>query len=90
MPQALWHWNRVRALTDGERRLSDLPDDEARAELLDCCDAPAWAAGMLSQRPFKNRDEVFAAGERYFELVKDAVPDDWPTVRQRMENLLEL
>ncbi len=90
MPQALWHWNRVRALTDGVRRLSDLPAEEARQELLDCCDHPAWAGGMLSQRPFKDREEVFEAAERFFGRVAREVADDWTTVRRRLERMLEL
>lgn len=62
-PQALWQWNRSRALTDGVRRLSDLPEDEARAALYACCASRRWVERMLSQRPFKNREEVFEAAE---------------------------
>ncbi len=45
------------------RHLSDLPEDEARAALRACCAAGRWVERMLSQRPFKNRDEVFDSAE---------------------------
>jgi 2-oxo-4-hydroxy-4-carboxy-5-ureidoimidazoline decarboxylase len=48
-------------LSDGVRRLSDLPEAEARAELLACCGARRWVERMLGQRPFKDRTEVFEA-----------------------------
>ena len=43
--------------------MSDLPEDEARAALRACCAAGRWVERMLSQRPFKNRDEVFDSAE---------------------------
>jgi hypothetical protein len=63
-PQALWHRNRARAVTDGVRRISDLPEGEAAAELRACCASPRWVERMLSQRPFKDADEVFESAER--------------------------
>jgi OHCU decarboxylase len=56
------------------RRLSDLPEAEARAALLACCGSRRWVERMLSQRPFKDADEVFAAAER---LWWDLEPEDW-------------
>jgi len=61
-------------VTDGVRRLNDLPDDEARATLRACCASSRWVERMLSQRPFKDRDEVFAAAERVWWTL---APDDW-------------
>jgi OHCU decarboxylase len=56
------------------RRISDLPDTEAAAELAVCCASARWVARMLSQRPFKDRDEVFASAER---IWWDLTPEDW-------------
>jgi len=73
-PQALWHRNRARAVTDGVRRISDLPDTEAAAELRGCCASPRWVERMLSQRPFKDADEVFESAER---IWWDLPPEEW-------------
>jgi len=56
------------------RRLSDLPTDEAAAELRTCCASERWVTRMLSQRPFKDRDEVFASAER---IWLDLGREDW-------------
>ena len=56
------------------RRLSDLPREEAAAELLACCGSARWVERMLSQRPFKDRDEVFASATR---IWNDLGRDDW-------------
>lgn len=40
--------------------LNTLPTDTARAELLKCCGAPAWADEMLAQRPFATAEAVHA------------------------------
>ena len=56
------------------RRLSDLPDAEAAAELRACCASTRWVERMLSQRPFKDRDEVFASAER---IWRDLETADW-------------
>jgi OHCU decarboxylase len=56
------------------RRISDLPDDEAAAELRACCASSRWVARMLSQRPFKDSNEVFESAER---IWWDLTPDDW-------------
>lgn len=91
MPQALWHRNRVRALTDGARRLSDLPDDEARAALLACWNDARWAERMLSQRPFKSRDEVFESAERFWrQAAPEAPAAGFAAVRAALEQLLTL
>jgi OHCU decarboxylase len=59
-------------VTDGVRRLNALPDSEAEAALRDCCASRAWVRRMLSQRPFKDADEVYAAAERIWgELARD-------------------
>ncbi len=90
MPQALWQWNRVWEVTDGVRRLSDLPEDEARTALLACGADAGWAERMLSQRPFKNRDEVFAAAERFWQQLSPGAPEPFEGVKSRLERLLEL
>lgn len=56
------------------RRLSDLPDDEARAALLACCGSARWAERMLSQRPFRDRDDVFDSADRIWWDLAEA---DW-------------
>lgn len=56
------------------RRISDLPDDEARAALLACCGSNRWAERMLSQRPFRDRDDVFDSAERIWWDLTEA---DW-------------
>ena len=56
------------------RRISDLPGAEAAAELAACCGSARWVARMLSQRPFKDRDEVFDSADR---IWWDLKPEDW-------------
>jgi OHCU decarboxylase len=56
------------------RRLSDLPDDEARAELRACCGSTQWVERMLRVRPFKNREEVFESAEHIWRTLG---PEDW-------------
>jgi hypothetical protein len=73
MPQALWHRNRARAITDGVRRLSDLPEAEAREALRACSGSSRWVEAMLSQRPFRDRDDVFDSGDRIW--LSLAAPD---------------
>ncbi|MFI5206710.1 MAG: 2-oxo-4-hydroxy-4-carboxy-5-ureidoimidazoline decarboxylase [Gemmatimonadales bacterium] len=93
MPQALWHRGSARAITDGVRRISDLPDAEAAAELARCCASSRWVERMLSQRPFKDSDEVFESAER---IWRDVTPADGASeeelklIRLRLEKLLTL
>lgn len=104
-PQALWHRGRARAITDGARRISDLPDAEAAAELAACCASEQWVERMLSQRPFKDVDEVFESAERIWRDIsaadRSAAKDDVHAVeaaaleqlkiiRLRLEKLLTL
>lgn len=56
------------------RRISDLPLVEAAAELRACCASSRWVERMLSQRPFKSADEVFASAER---IWNDLGREDW-------------
>jgi 2-oxo-4-hydroxy-4-carboxy-5-ureidoimidazoline decarboxylase len=42
----------------------DLDEDHARALLLRCLSAPAWADGVLSGRPFETKDTLVAAADR--------------------------
>jgi hypothetical protein len=48
---------------DGLERLNALLPEEARAELLECCGSARWASRMAAQRPFDNRDEMFASAD---------------------------
>ncbi|BBO32460.1 2-oxo-4-hydroxy-4-carboxy-5-ureidoimidazoline decarboxylase [Lacipirellula parvula] len=42
-------------------KLKDLPDEDARAALANCCAAVNWVSGMLAARPFTSDDALFAA-----------------------------
>ena len=73
------------------RRISDLPDAEAAAELAACCASARWVERMLSQRPFKDATEVFESAER---IWRDLTPADCASeeelkiIRLRIEKLL--
>ncbi|HEX4686666.1 MAG TPA: 2-oxo-4-hydroxy-4-carboxy-5-ureidoimidazoline decarboxylase [Nocardioides sp.] len=41
----------------------DLSDEDARALLLRCLSAPAWAERVLSQRPYPSNDALLAAAD---------------------------
>lgn len=56
------------------RRISDLPEAEARAELFACCGSSRWVERMLSQRPFKDANEVFESAVR---IWRDLGREDW-------------
>jgi allantoicase len=47
---------------------------EARAALQDCCGAPRWLGGMLSERPFDSAEALFAASEKAFSTLSR---EDW-------------
>lgn len=47
-------------------RLNALPAEAARAELLRCCGAKAWADAVLKARPFADEAALYAAGEAAF------------------------
>jgi 2-oxo-4-hydroxy-4-carboxy-5-ureidoimidazoline decarboxylase len=56
------------------RRLNHLPAGEDRQALLACCASTRWVDRMLSQRPFKDANEVFTAATR---LWNDLGREDW-------------
>jgi 2-oxo-4-hydroxy-4-carboxy-5-ureidoimidazoline decarboxylase len=56
------------------RRISDLPEEETRAELFACCGSSRWVERMLSQRPFKDATEVFESAVR---IWRDLSHEDW-------------
>jgi OHCU decarboxylase len=50
--------------------LNDLPGDEARAVLLDCCGSPEWADRMTEARPFPTLERLFDKAEDiWFDLT---------------------
>jgi allantoicase len=59
---------------DGLERLNALLPEEARAELLACCGSGRWASRMVAQRPFENRDELFATSDLLWWSLE---PQDW-------------
>ena len=56
------------------RRLNHLPAGEDRQALLACCASARWVDRMLSQRPFKDANEVFDAATR---IWNDLGREDW-------------
>lgn len=61
-------------MTDPVRYLNELPDEDARAELLRCCHSRRWAHAMNEARPFADTDELFERAESaWWELE----PSDW-------------
>jgi len=55
-------------------RLDTLLREEAEAELLACCGARAWAAGMAARRPFGSLAAVLTAAD---EVWRGLAPSDW-------------
>jgi OHCU decarboxylase len=61
-------------LNDSLRRLNELPQEEARGELLKCCGSSEWAGRLAARRPFESTDELLeAAGEIWRSLERE----DW-------------
>lgn len=61
-------------IAEGLRRLNALPDEAARAALLDCCGSTAWTQSVAAQRPFCDAAQLFnAANQVWGNLGKD----DW-------------
>jgi 2-oxo-4-hydroxy-4-carboxy-5-ureidoimidazoline decarboxylase len=54
-------------------RFDDLSEDDARALLLRCLSAPAWAELVVSMRPFGSPRELLAAADR---AARDLSADD--------------
>jgi allantoicase len=58
----------------GMRALRAMPDPELRAALLSCCGSTAWAAGIMTARPFDSLDVLKRrAGEIWLALA----PKEW-------------
>jgi 2-oxo-4-hydroxy-4-carboxy-5-ureidoimidazoline decarboxylase len=51
-----------------------LPEESARARLLDCCAANRWVSAMLAERPFQQMREVERAARLAWD---DMCEDDW-------------
>jgi 2-oxo-4-hydroxy-4-carboxy-5-ureidoimidazoline decarboxylase len=49
---------------DQVEAFNSLPAEQATADLLACCAAPAWGAAVLRGRPYPDRAAVLAAGAR--------------------------
>ena len=54
--------------------LNDLPEEEARETLLDCCGSSSWAEQMLRLRPFVGMEELLKAADRAWSSLEEK---DW-------------
>jgi 2-oxo-4-hydroxy-4-carboxy-5-ureidoimidazoline decarboxylase len=48
---------------DAVEVFNSLPAERLMEDLLACCSAPAWAAEMAAERPYRDRSEVRAAAD---------------------------
>jgi 2-oxo-4-hydroxy-4-carboxy-5-ureidoimidazoline decarboxylase len=48
---------------DGIERFNALPEEQARAALLACCAAPAWASAVLAARPYSSAQALLAESD---------------------------
>ena len=53
-------------------RFDELTEDDARALLLRCLSAPAWAERVLSGRPYQNEQGLLAAADRAARELSEA------------------
>jgi 2-oxo-4-hydroxy-4-carboxy-5-ureidoimidazoline decarboxylase len=51
-------------VVNGIERFNALPQDEARAALLACCAAPAWASAVLAARPYSSTQALLRESDR--------------------------
>ncbi len=58
----------------GLERINQLPANQARKFLLDCCGSITWADQMISQRPFAEDSELFKSAERIWAQLD---PKEW-------------
>jgi allantoicase len=61
-------------IAEGLRWLNALPDDAARASLLNCCGSSAWAQSVAARRPFCDAAQLFGAAREVWEKLGK---DDW-------------
>lgn len=54
--------------------LNGLPEQQAKAELLKCCDSRNWAQRMAARRPFQAAQELMETADR---IWRELVPEDW-------------
>jgi allantoicase len=59
---------------EGLRWLNALPDEAARASLLNCCGSSAWAQRVVARQPFHDAAQLF---EWAREIWKKLAKDDW-------------
>jgi 2-oxo-4-hydroxy-4-carboxy-5-ureidoimidazoline decarboxylase len=71
----LWHGGTVIPLADWNA----LSPAEAEREVLVCCAAPAWAAGLVAERPFPALGDVLHASDRVLGAL------GWPDVRPALD-----
>lgn len=65
---------RARAWQAGLRSLNSAAPDRFEADLLACCGARAWVAGMSAARPFADVEELVATADRVWDGLGR---DDW-------------
>ena len=53
-----------------------LPADRLEADLLACCAVPAWAARIAAGRPYRSKDDLYAAADAAARALT------WPDVRK--------
>lgn len=77
-------------MTISVAQLDAMPDAEAAFKLAACCGASTWVAGMLKRRPFRSREQLFAASDQ---VAASLQQDDWleafshhPRIGQRNSN----
>jgi allantoicase len=55
---------RLQDKLNGIERINQLPAEQARKALLDCCGSIAWADQLTSQRPFAEQANLFESADR--------------------------
>jgi allantoicase len=58
----------------GAERINQLPAEEARKALIDCCGSIAWANQMISQRPFAEDAKLFGIADTMWMRLD---PKEW-------------
>jgi len=61
-------------IAEGLRWLNAMPDDAARAALLNCCGSSAWARTVADRRPFGDQAALLTAAAEVCEKLGE---DDW-------------
>ncbi len=56
-------------IAEGLRWLNTLPDEVARASLLNCCGSSTWAQRVADRRPFRDAAQLFEAAHEVWEKL---------------------